>query len=697
MNHEHTSNLTIAGKEITLKTGVMAKQANGSVILECGNNVLLATATMSKEPKVGIDFFPLTIEISEKMYAAGKIPGGFFKREARPSTKSTLLARLIDRPLRPTFPKGFHNDVQIVITTLSFDDTIPYDHLAIIAASAAVTVSDIPFNGPVGAATIGYINKQLVVNPTNEELEKSDLEIIVSGSKDAILMVESQSNELSEETILEAIILAHEAIKESIILQENLVSKCPKEKKAVKAIDPAYEGIKSDVNAFMGNEIETSLQDGSNKEDIESFISDLSKRVTEKFVDPEGENESLVKAAFNEVKKQQIRNTIIQKKVRPDGRKTDEIRPIECRTNLLPSVHGSALFTRGETQSLGITTLGTGVDEQIVDGLADSKKSSYYFHYNFPPFSVGEVGFLRTSRRELGHGDLAERALRSVLPAEGTFPYTIRIVSEILESNGSSSMASVCSGSLSLMSAGVPIKASVAGIAMGLLLDDSDYTILSDIQGLEDHYGDMDFKVAGTREGITALQLDIKVAGLSKEILEKALSQAKAGRFHILDVMENTIAKPNEELSPNAPKIHNMKIDPEKIGLVIGPGGKMIRKIEEESGASVTIDDGNTGIVTISAKNQDKVNIAISMVNGLTKEPEVGEVFAAKVVKLVTFGAFVEYLPGKEGLVHISKLSDKRIERVEDVLNVGDPMEVKVLSIDDQKRVSLAPTEPVAV
>ncbi|RAP39125.1 polyribonucleotide nucleotidyltransferase [Candidatus Marinamargulisbacteria bacterium SCGC AAA071-K20] len=695
MNHEYISKQTIAGKEITLKTGVMAKQANGSVILECGNNVLLATATMSKKPKEGIDFFPLTIEIAEKMYASGKIPGGFFKREARPSTQSTLLARLIDRPLRPSFPKGFFHDVQIIITTLSFDETIPYDNLAIIAASAAVSVSDIPFNGPVGAATIGYIDKKLVVNPTTEELENSELEIIVSGSKEAILMVESQSSELSEETILEAIILAHEAIKESITLQENLASQAPKVKKTVPGPNPAYEGIKSEVAAFMGTEVEQNLQ-GGNKEDIEVFLSELSEKVVEKFVDPEGENEGLVKAAFNEIKKQQIRNTIIQKKIRPDGRKTDEIRPIECRTNLLPSVHGSALFTRGETQSLGVVTLGTSVDEQIVDGLADSKKSSYFFHYNFPPYSVGEVGFLRTGRRELGHGALAERALRHVLPADGTFPYTIRIVSEILESNGSSSMASVCSGSLSLMSAGVPIKSSVAGIAMGLLLDENDHTILSDIQGLEDHYGDMDFKVAGTREGITALQLDIKVSGLSKEILQQALSQAKAGRFHILDIMDQSIATPNEELSPNAPKIHNMSIDPEKVGLVIGPGGKMIRKIEEESGATVVVADGNSGLVNISAKNQEKVTIAVNMINGLTKEPEVGEIFAAKVVKIVTFGAFVEYLPGKEGLVHVSKLSDKRIERVEDVLNVGDPMEVKVLSIDDQKRVSLAPTTPVA-
>lgn len=696
MNQEFISKQTIAGKEITLKTGVMAKQANGSVLLECGNNVLLATATMSKEPKVGIDFFPLTVEISEKMYAAGKIPGGFFKREARPSTDSTLLARLIDRPLRPSFPKGLFNDVQIVITTLSYDESIPYDKLAIIAASAAVSVSDIPFNGPVGAATVGYIDNQLVVNPTVEELEKSNLEIIVAGTKEAILMVESESNELSEETILEAIILAHDSIKESIALQENLASQCAKEKRSIPSPDPQYEEIKAEVTSFLGNEIEENLT-GGNKEAISDFLSDLEKRTLEKFINPESENEGLVKAAFAEVKKKQIRNTIIQKKVRPDGRKTDEIRPIDCRVNLLPSVHGSALFTRGETQSLGVTTLGTGVDEQTIDGLADSRKSTYFFHYNFPPFSVGEVGALRTGRRELGHGALAERALKNVIPSDEAFPYTIRIVSEILESNGSSSMASVCSGSLSLMSAGVPIKAAVAGIAMGLLLDENDYTILSDIQGLEDHYGDMDFKVAGTRKGITALQLDIKVAGLSKEILEKALAQAKDGRFHILDIMDQTISIPNTELSPNAPKIHNMSINPEKVGIVIGPGGKMIRKIEEESGATVVISDGNSGQVNISAKNQEKLDKAIKMILGLTKEPEVGEVFEAKVVKIVTFGAFVEYLPGKEGLVHVSKLSNKRIENVEDVLKAGDSLEVKVLSIDDQNRVSLAPTTPIEV
>ena len=695
MFQEYRSTLRIAGKDITIKTGVLAKQANGSVVVECGSAVLLATAVMSKEPREGIDFFPLTVEFSEKFYASGKIPGGFFKREARPSTQATLIARLIDRPLRPSFPKNFFHDVQIIVTTLSFDESIPMEQLSIIAASAAVTVSDIPFNGPIGAANVGYINGELVVNPSTTQLEESQLDIIVAGTKDAIMMVESESKELPEETILDAIVLAHEHIKESIALQEDLQKQAGKEK--VTLPEPTdHTPLRTEISAFIGDKIESNLQNG-NKKEIEAFLNNLTDEVKNQFIkdDEDKEHNSTVMKMFNEIKKDQIRKTIITKKVRPDGRGTTEIRPIQCQTGLLPSVHGSSLFTRGETQSLGVVTLGTALDEQTIDGLGESKSNDYYFHYNFPPFSVGETGFLRTGRRELGHGALAERAIKAILPEN--FPYTIRIVSEILESNGSSSMASVCSGSLSLMDAGVPVREAVSGIAMGLLIENNNYTILSDIQGLEDHYGDMDFKVARTKNGINALQLDIKVGGLSKQILQEALTQAKEGCLHILDQMNAALDRPRSALSEHAPKIHDMTINPEKVGLVIGPGGKMIRKIEEETGASVLVSDGTKGLVTISSKNQESLDGAIKMITLLTKEPEVGEIYDGKVSKIVTFGVFVEVSPGKEGLVHISKLAEKRIDKIEDHIKVGELLKVKINNIDQQNRINLVPVSPLKV
>ncbi len=689
LNTEKCVEAVVSGETIKLSTGKMAKQANGSVILQCKDTVLLATATMSKAAKEGIDFLPLTIEYSEKMYASGKIPGGFFKREARPTVNATLIARLIDRPLRPCFPKGFHHDIQIIITVLSYDPTVSIDALCITAASAALSVSDIPFKGPIGASMLGYENNACLVNPSPQQLKSSDLELIVAGNSEAVLMVEAGAQEISEDVIIDAIMQGHDAIKDVIQLQEKLVQTCGKEKIAVPAPPAETLEYKEKINTFLGDKIGSFLSGNKSKSDVESFLSELDQSVQDEFFDEEGTNHALVSKVFNELKKDKIRNTIISKRIRVDGRKPDEVRPLEIEAGVLPTTHGSSLFTRGETQSLGIVTLGTSDDEQMIDGLEPTTKNPYYFHYNFPPFSVGEVGFLRTGRRELGHGALAERALKSVLPTHENFPYTIRLVSEILESNGSSSMASVCSGSLALMDCGVPVKASVSGIAMGLLINEDDYIILSDIQGLEDHYGDMDFKVAGTQNGITALQLDIKVAGLSKEILQNALSQAKDGRLFILNSMDQVISAPRKDLSPNAPKIHSLTVPSDKIGVIIGPGGKMIRKIEEESNATVVVKDGNSGEVCIFATNQNDLDTALSMINALTKDPEIGDVFNGKVIKIVPFGAFIEILPGKEGLLHISKLSDKHVNKVEDVVNVGDTIEVKVHNVDAQKRINL--------
>lgn len=696
LNTKISHTALIGEREVVLSTGVMAKQANGSILLTCGNTVLLAAATMSKKPKEGIDFFPLTIEYAEKMYASGKIPGGFFKREAKPTTNATLTARLIDRPIRPLFPKGMHYEVQVVVTVLSFDPLCPPESLAINAASAALMVSDIPFAGPVGAVLIGRIDGRFVVNPSYELSQRSDLHIVVAGTKEAILMVEAGANEVSEEVILDSILFAHEHIKQFIALQEGLASKAAKPKVTLLASqeDPV---LQTQIAAFLNGKFEPHLKSGK-KQQIEEALGQLEEQTLAAFVVEDKSNVGLVKKYFSEIKKDNIRQVITVQKIRPDGRRVDEIRPIESEIGLLPSVHGSALFTRGETQSLGTVTLGTADDEQIDDGLQETSRRNYYFHYNFPPFSVGEVGFFgRLGRRELGHGALAERALKSVLPPAEDFPYTIRLVSDILESNGSSSMASVCSGTLALMDCGVPIKAPVSGIAMGLLIEGNDYVILSDIQGLEDHYGDMDFKVAGTQQGVTALQLDIKVGGLSAEILQRALAQAKVGRHHILGKMLEVIDKPREAVSPQAPKIEYIYIDPEKVGTVIGTGGKMIRRIEEDTKATVIVTEGTTGQICISAKNQYDLDKAKDVILKLVKDVEPGEVYDGKVVKITNFGAFVEILPGKEGLMHISTLSKKRVERVEDVLELGQAVQVKVREIDAQRRISLVPLEPLVV
>ncbi len=685
---ENKVEFTIGNTNVKLETGKLAKQANGSILLTAGRTVLLATAVMSKEPKEGIDFLPLTIEVVEKMYAAGKIPGGFFKREARPSTDATLLARLIDRPLRPTFPKNFHNDIQIIITVLSYDPTVSYEPLAALAASAALSISDIPFNGPIGAVQVGRIDGNFIANPSPEQLEQSDMDVMIAGSKDAILMVEADAKEVSEETIVDALFFGHEEIKNMISSQDILVKDAGKQKAEIAAPNPEKAIYEEKINTFLGQKIEDSLI-GKSKKEVENLLSSIEDEVKNEFINEDDGNANLVLAAFNKLKKDKIRKLIISKKIRVDGRKPTEIRPIATEVSLLPATHGSALFTRGETQSLGIVTLGTADDMQLLDGLDDLKKSNYFFHYNFPPYSVGETGRLATGRRELGHGALAERALKNVLPNMAEYPYTIRIVSEILESNGSSSMASVCSGSLSLMDCGVPIKAPVAGIAMGLLMDGSDYIVLTDIQGLEDHYGDMDFKVAGTKDGITALQLDIKIEGLSKEIMINALSQAKDARFEILNIMNQSLSTSRESISPNAPRIHSMFIPPDKVGALIGSGGKTIRSIEEESGATVVVLDGSTGEVNVSSKNSDELDKAIQLVTAITKDPEEGEEYEGKVVKIVSFGAFVEICPGKEGLLHISKIAKERVENVEDFLKMGEKVNVKIEKIDNQNRINL--------
>ncbi len=681
----------IAGKRIILETGKMAKQANGAVVLKCGNLVLLATAVMAKTAKEDIDFFPLTVEYIEKMYSAGKIPGGFFKRENRAGNSAILTSRLIDRPIRPCFPDGLYNDVQVAITVLSYDESIPSEYLGILAASASLSISNIPFNQSVGAVIIGCINNELKVNPSCEELEKSTLNFIIAGTKSAILMIESESQEVSEDLIISAVKLARDPIKKMVELQEELAKKINPVKNLSVLKKDYDENLALEIEKLITEPIKNNLRKG-NKQETEEFLAGLEEEITTKFIDPGKENAFLVKKTYHEVKKQIIRKTIISEKIRPDGRKLNEIRPISSEVGLLPSVHGSALFTRGETQSLAIVTLGTTNDEQIEDGLKESTRKRYYFHYNFPPFSVGEVGNLsRTGRRELGHGALAERAIKAVLPEYDNFPYTIRLVSEILESNGSSSMASVCGGTLCLMDAGVPISNPVSGIAMGLLIDNNDYTILSDIQGLEDHYGDMDFKVAGTVNGITALQLDIKVDGLSEEILTSALAQAKEGRLFILNKMLETIEQPRNELADGVPKIDSVTIPSDKIGLVIGAGGKMIKRIQEECGVELNIIEGDNEEAQVSISGKDSLSIekAKNMVIILVKKLEVGEIYEGKVIKLMNFGAFIEIAPTKEGLLHISNFTSDRSARIDDFISVGDFVTIRIKEIDNQGRVNL--------
>lgn len=681
-----------ANKTITVEIGKFAKQANGSVMIRCGDTAVLVTAVMSKQPKEGQSFFPLTVDYQEKLYAAGRIPGGFFKREARPSSQATLTARLIDRPIRPLFPKGFYYDVHIVATSLSFDGENEPDVLAQIGASIALEISDIPFSGPVAAVRVGRIQGNLVINPSQLQLLDSDLELLVSGTRSAIAMVEGSAKIVPEAEILDAIFYAHREMQTLIDFQLQIKEKFGKQKMVFEPV-PEDETLKQEIENLSKTKFSQVMHLNEKKLRNDS-ISNLKAEVIEKATERYAQDQQALKKReaegfFEELKENYARLFTLKEKKRIDGRGYDAIRTITCEVGLLPRVHGSSLFTRGETQSLAVVTLGTAEDQQRIEALAGESLQSFMLHYNFPPFSVGEVGFMRgPGRREIGHGALAQRALEAVLPKKEVFPYTIRVVSEILESNGSSSMASVCAGTLALMDAGIPISAPVAGIAMGLIKENKDVAVLSDILGDEDGFGDMDFKVTGTQEGVTALQMDIKIEGISEEILRQALSQAKEGRLFILSKMKEAIAESRASISPHAPRIHQMTIDKEKIRDVIGSGGKVIRGIIETTGVKIDIDD--TGLINISALNEEAIQKAIKIIKDIVTDPQIGEVYPGKVIKVVDFGAFVEILPGKEGLVHISELAYERVNRVTDILNEGDTVEVKVIEIDGQGKIRLS-------
>ena len=679
--------MEIGGRKLIVENGKMAKQANGAVLVRYGDTVVLVTATASAEPREGIDFFPLTVDYEEKMYAAGKIPGGFIKREGRPSSDAVLCARLIDRPIRPLFPKGYRNDVQIVATVLSVEqDNVP-EIPAMIGASAALSVSDIPFEGPIAGVRVGRIGDDFIINPTKEEREKSTLNLTVAGSYDAVMMVEAGANELPEDVILDAILFGHKEIQRIVAFQEEIQKRCGKEKHIAKLFT-VPEAMEKEIEAFARERIDVAVRN-PDKLSRDADVADISADTMEHFLELYPEMEKEIGMAFHDLEKSVVRHMITHEKIRPDGREVEEVRPISCEVGLLPRAHGSGLFTRGQTQILSVTTLGTLSDEQIIDGLAPEWTKHYMHHYNFPGYSVGEARPMRSpGRREIGHGALAERALLPVLPSIEKFPYTVRVVSEVLESNGSSSMGSVCGSTLSLMQAGVPIKRPVSGVAMGLVKEGDAYTILTDIQGMEDALGDMDFKVAGTEKGITAIQMDIKVDGLSREILSSALQQAKHGRAFILGKMMEVIDKPAEDLSPHAPRVETIKVKVDKIREVIGTGGKVVKGIIEETGVQIDIhEDGNIYIFSMDADGMKK---ARQRIEDIVRDVEVGEVYKGRVTRLLKFGAFVELLPGKEGLCHISQLARQRIEKVEDVVKVGDELEVKVVEIDDKGRINVS-------
>ena len=673
--------MDLAGRMLTIETGELAKQASGAVMVGYGDTRVLVTATGSKEAK-DIDFFPLTVDYEEKMYAVGRLPGGFIKREARPPETAILNSRLIDRPIRPLFDKGVRNEVHVVATVMSVDQDCDPAVCGMIGASAALSISDVPWNGPIAGVRMGRINGEFVVNPTKAQLEETDLNIVVAGTKDAILMVE-----VPEDIILAVIMTAHEEIKKIVAFQEDMKAKVGKEKRVFESKDVPAE-IADAVRAYGHDKLDAAVR-CADKQQRDAQESEVRADVLAHFEEIYPDNMGDVNKAFDAMIKEIVRHMITVEKIRPDGRKLDEVRPISCRTGVLPRTHGSGLFTRGQTQVLNVATVAPLSETQTIDGIGIETEKRYIHHYNFPSFSVGETRSSRgPGRREIGHGALAERALVPVIPSEEEFPYALRLVSEVLESNGSSSMASVCGSTLSLMDAGVPIKAPVAGIAMGLVTQGEHYTILTDIQGMEDALGDMDFKVAGTAKGVTAIQMDIKISGLSREILQEALEQAHKGRMHIMGIMLDTIAEPRQQMSEYAPRIITMKIDPDKIRDVIGSGGKVIRGIIEETGAKIDIEDDGT--VFIASVEQEGAAKAQQIIENLTKEVEVGEVYLGKVTRLMAFGAFVEVLPGKEGLVHISKLAKERVENVEDVVNVGDEIMVKVIEIDKQGRVNLS-------
>jgi polyribonucleotide nucleotidyltransferase len=681
------------GKVLSLETGRVAREAGGAVIVRLGDTMVLAVATTSELPKESIDFFPLTVDYEEKLYAAGKIPGGFFKREGRPTEKAILTSRLIDRPTRPLFPENFRNEVQIVVTPLSVDQDNAPDVLGMLGASAALTISEIPFMGPAGAVRVGKVGDKLIINPNSEQMEQSELDIIVAGTKDGVMMVEAGADQVSEEVVLSAIELAHSRIKELVKLQEELAKLAGKPKMEPKLYEPNKE-IEKYVKDFASKKIAAALEitdrDKQNDE-LKKIQQDAIESIKdEKLAALVKERPFDVKALIKSIEKKFVRDMIISKRVRPDGRKLDEIRPITCEVGFLPRAHGSAIFTRGTTQVMTVATLGSVGEEQRIEGLEpEESKKRYMHHYNFPAFSVGEVRPLRgPGRRDIGHGALAERAILPVLPTEEKFPYTVRLVSEVLMSNGSTSMAATCGSTLALMDAGIPITSPVSGIAMGLVKEGDKVAVLSDIQGLEDFLGDMDFKVAGTSKGITALQMDIKIKGISIEIMKKALEQAKLGRAFILSKMTESLANPRQELSQFAPRVITLTVPIDKIGMVIGPGGKNIKRIIEDTGVQVDIeDDGRVFITGADVKGAER---AKSIIEGMTAEAVVGKTYLGKVTRLMNFGAFVEIMPGKEGLVHISQLADRRVAKVEDVVKVGDEIKVKVVEIDDQGRINLS-------
>ena len=687
-----TFSMEVGGRTLTIEQGKMAKQANGAVLVRYGDTVVLVTATASKEPREGVDFFPLTVDYEEKMYAAGKIPGGFIKREGRPSNDATLCARLIDRPIRPLFPKGYRNDVQIVATVLSVEPDNAPELAGMIGASCALSVSDIPFDGPIAGVRVGRVDGAFVINPTAAQREVSTLNLTVAGSADAVMMVEAGASELPEEVVLDAILFGHKEIQRIVAFEQEIQAACGKPKSEARLFQ-VPEALAEAIDAAARPLLDEAVRN-PDKLDRDAHIAAIAADMMEKFLPEYPEMEKEIAMAFHDLEKSVVRRMITREKIRPDGRGLEEVRPVSCEVGLLPRPHGSALFTRGQTQVLSVTTLGSLSDEQVIDGLGPETTKHYLHQYNFPGYSVGEARPMRSpGRREIGHGALAERALLPVVPSIESFPYTIRVVSEVLESNGSSSMASVCGSTLSLMHAGVPIKRPVSGVAMGLVKEGDAYTILTDIQGMEDALGDMDFKVAGTSEGITALQMDIKVDGLSRDILQAALAQAKRGRAFILDKMLACIPAPAAELSPYAPRVETITIKVDKIRDVIGTGGKVVRGIVDETGVDVDIHED--GHIFLTSPDAAAMARAKQMIEDIVREVEVGEVYTGTVTRLLKFGAFVQILPNKEGLCHISQLANHRVERVEDVVQVGDQLTVKVVEIDEKGRINLSHKAPL--
>ena len=679
--------MDFAGKELSVEIGKIAQLASGSAILTYGETMVMVNVSKSAQPRDGIDFFPLSVDYEEKLYSVGKIPGGFLKREGKPSEKAILTSRLIDRPIRPLFPKGFRNDVQVVATVLSVDPDCTPDIVSMIGSSIALSISDIPFNGPTGSVLVGLVDGAFVVNPTAEQREKSSMHLVVSGTKDAIMMVEAGGDEIPDTLMLEAILFAHEEIKKVVAFIEEIVAEVGKEKMKV-TLFKIDEEVEKAVREFATADMKEAVKTIEKLERMEKM--DAVKQATfEKFEDILEDHGTDVEETLQAIIKEEVRKLIVHENVRPDNRKPDEIRPIWCDNGFIPRAHGSGLFTRGQTQVMSIATLGSISEAQMLDGLDEEESKRYMHHYNFPAYSVGEARPSRgPGRREIGHGALAERALLPVIPSQEEFPYAIRVVSEVLSSNGSTSQGSVCGSTLSLLDAGVPLKDMVAGIAMGLIKHDDKVAVLSDIQGMEDHLGDMDFKVAGTEKGITAIQMDIKIAGIDEQILREALTQAKVGRIHILNEMKKTIDAPKPELSKYAPKIVTMNIKPDKIKDVIGPGGKVITKIIEETGVKIDIEQ--TGEVYIAGIDADMIALAQKRIYDIVAEVEVGQIYTGKVTRIMNFGAFVEVLPGKEGLLHISHIAHERVAKVEDVLNIGDEVTVKATEIDEKGRVNLS-------